>query len=95
MRLLLLLPLLLVPFAARADPDRTPDAGKMHTDDCAKARKQNRTCVIDMGEGEKIGGNGLSPTGTAIGILKPHALPSLLPIRHEFIVEILKTAEDL
>jgi len=95
MRALLFLSLALTPLVARADPARTPDSAKMHTDDCANARKHNKKCVIDMGEGEKIGGNAVTATGTAIGVIKPHEMPSLLPIRHEFIVEILKSAEDL
>ena len=46
---LLLAALVLVPLAAAADDKtRTPDVRQMHTDDCAKARAANRTCIIDM-----------------------------------------------
>ncbi len=95
MRLLLIVPILAFPLVVRADPDRTPDAAKMHTDDCAKARKQHRDCVIDMGKGEEIGGNGVSPNGIAVGVLDTTKHPSLIHIRRDFIVEMLKTADDL
>lgn len=83
------------PILAHADPVKTPDARQMHTDDCEKARKANRPCVIDMGEGEKIGGNGLTPHGIGVTAIETPKHSSLVPIRREFIVEILKTAEDL
>jgi len=93
---LLLAALVLVPLAAYADDKtRTPDVRQMHTDDCAKARAANRTCIIDMGKGEDV--NGTSPTangiGTAVITFKPHA--SLIRLRRDFIVEMLKSAEDL
>jgi len=96
LKCLLLAGICLVPLAARADEKtRTPDVRQMHTDDCAKARAQHKTCVIDMGKGEDVGGN--SPVangiGTAVITFAPH--PSLVRIRKDFIVEILKSAEDL
>ena len=90
MRLLLLTMLLSAP--AYADP--APDAKSMHTDDCARARKQNKTCVIDMGK-ETIEAEKTVPHGTAIGILEYGKAASLIHIRRDFIVEVLRTAEDL
>jgi hypothetical protein len=92
--LLVTLSLLLAPALAAADESRTADATKMKTDDCARARKQNKTCVIDMGK-EELTGNSPTAGGSAIGILKFSKAESLIRIRRDFIVEILKTAEDL
>ena len=95
MRSFLIATLLLVaPALASADSDRTPDAVKMKSDDCARARKQNKTCVLDMGK-EDITGNSPTAGGAAIGIIKFGKADSLIRIRKDFIVEILKTAEDL
>ncbi len=89
---ILLATLLLAPTMALASP--TPDANQMKTDDCARARKQNKTCVIDMGKEEVEGG---VPTahGTAVAVIQPTKQPSLIKLRKDFIVEILKSAEDL
>lgn len=99
MRTLLVLTLALAPAVAAADstappPSRTPDASKMQADDCARARKQNKTCVLDMG-GEDITGNAPAATGAAIGAITFGKATSLIRIRRDFILEILKTAEDV
>lgn len=91
----LLVTIFVFPMVTHADPARTPDTGRMHTDDCAMARKQNKQCVLDMGEGEKIGGNAVTPNGVAIGVIETPPHGTLVRVRKEFIVEILKTAEDL
>jgi hypothetical protein len=66
----------------------TPDPRAMHTDDCTRARKQHETCVIDMGKGPEVDG--------WICILPlPRQHARLIQARHDFIVEILKTTEDL
>ena len=99
MRFLLVASLLFAASTARADAPAkttgTPDAKQMHTDDCAKARSQNKTCIIDMGKGDDVTGN--SPTGDGIGvaIVNWGKATSLIHIRRDFIVEILKSAEDL
>lgn len=95
MRILIAAALLGLAVPATADPARTPDAPAMHTDDCAKARKQNKPCVLDMGKGEQLDGNGVTPTGSATSILDFGKAGSLIRIRRDFIVEILKTADDL
>ncbi len=76
--------------AAHADTD----AKKMATDDCARARAQNKTCVIDMGD-EKIVGETPTNSGMKVDVLKFITANSLIHIRKDFIPEILKTAEDL
>jgi hypothetical protein len=93
MRFLLAAALLLVPALATADT-RTPDAAKMKTDDCARARKQNKTCVIDMGT-ETLEGTVGKGDGERIDIIGFGTSASLIRIRRDFITEILKSAEDL
>lgn len=93
MRIALVTALLLVPAIAPAN-DRTPDAQKMKTDDCARARKQNKTCVLDMGT-ETLEGNVGKGDGERIDIIGFGKATSLIRIRRDFITEILKTAEDL
>jgi hypothetical protein len=90
---LLLAALVLLPSLAAADT-RTPDAQQMKTDDCARARKQNKTCVIDMG-GETVEGAVGTGDGHRIDILGFAKSASLISIRRDFITEILKSAEDL
>lgn len=97
MRLFIVAFLLLAPALASADgvAERTPDVSKMKNDDCARARKANKPCVINMGEGEKIDGTSPTAGGTAVGVIKFEPKPSMIRLRKDFIVEILKTAEDL
>ena len=73
----------------------TADVKQMHTDDCARARAQNKTCIIDMGKDAAIEGNAPTAGGSAIGIIEFSHASSLIHIRRDFIVEILKSAEDL
>ncbi len=86
--------LLLVPAVSHADSSKTTDATKMASDDCARARKNNKTCVLDMGK-EEVTGGVVTPTGTAVGLLAFGKATSLIRVRKDFIVEILKSAEDL
>jgi hypothetical protein len=102
MRTLLVAALVLAPSLAAADAkapppraDRTADPAKMKTDDCARARKQNKTCVIDMGKAEDITGSTPTAGGSAVGIVTFGTAGSLIRIRRDFITEIIKTAEDL
>jgi hypothetical protein len=88
---ILLAALVLLPTLALAD---TPDAQQMKNDDCARARKQNKTCVLDMGNETLIGTVGKGE-GDRVDILTFGKAESLISIRRDFIVEILKSAEDL
>lgn len=90
-----ILAILLFPLTVRAEPEKAPDAAKMHTDDCAQARKQHKTCIIDMGKGEEVDGSGVSPKGIAVDVLSTMEHASLVHVRRDFIIEILRTAEDL
>ena len=82
------------PVAAKPKLERTPDAAKMKTDDCARARAQKKTCVIDM-KGEDVEGGKPTASGITVGILTIGKADSLIRLRKDFITEILKTAEDL
>ncbi len=79
---------------SKAEPAKDRDAKQLVTDDCAKARKAGRTCVIDMGKEEVEGvvgkGDGHQITGITF---KP--MTSLIRLRKDYIAEIVKSAEDL
>jgi hypothetical protein len=87
-----LIALLVIPAFAAAEP--TKDVGAMHTDDCAKARKANKTCVLDMGKEAIESERPHKPTDDIV-VPKFDKHASLIRERHEFILEILKSAEDL
>jgi hypothetical protein len=96
MRFFIATALLLAPALAAADdaPVKTPDAVKMHADDCARARNAGKTCVLDMG-GEDIESQAPTAGGSAIGILSFAKSKSLIHIRRDFITEILRSAENV
>ena len=52
---LLLAALLLVPSVAFAEQTSTTDVRKMATDDCARARKLKRACVLDAIKAKPFG----------------------------------------
>lgn len=92
--------ILLAPALAAADdtdkaPTRTTDVQQMKTDDCSRATKQHKQCVLTIGEGETIDGKSPTGGGSAIGIIGFGKASSLIHIRRDFITEILKTAEDI
>jgi len=102
MRLFLAAALLVIPSVARGDAksppppttDRTASAAQMHTDDCARARKQNKTCVLDMGK-ETLTADKPVGNGVGVAVLQMPKESSLIHIRRDFITEIIKSAEDL
>lgn len=83
-----------LPVSVFADPSPATDVTKMVTDDCARARKAGKTCVLDVAA-EDVGGT--TPTAGEIGlrILTFGKAGSLIRVRHDFIPEIVKAAEDL
>ena len=83
-----------VPATALAQPAKGPDVETMATDDCAKARKAGKTCVLKI-EDETIEGG--VPTGGGINgsFVTFGGHESLIRIRFDFIKEILRTAEDI
>lgn len=76
---------------AVADP-RAPE--KLVTDDCAKARRQNKDCVLTI-EGHEIDGKTPGGTGMTVTARTDIRHASLIRIRYDFIQEIVKSAEDL
>jgi hypothetical protein len=92
MRHLLVIADLAVSTVAAADPPKP--AAQMATDDCARARKAGKTCVLSI-EGEELNGDRPPPSDINVGILKFNNLGSLIRVRRDFIPEIIKSAEDL
>jgi hypothetical protein len=91
MRSCLVLVLLTAP--ALAEP-KTKTAEAMHTDDCANARKQGKTCVLTI-ENEHVQGGVPTANATGVAVIETGRQPSLIRLRREFIVEMIRSAEDL
>jgi hypothetical protein len=64
------------------------------TGDCARARQAGKTCVLDL-PAEELTGDHASANDLALRILVFGTEASLIHVRHDFIPEIVKTAEDL
>jgi hypothetical protein len=88
----LLAAMLLLPATALADAPK--DAQQMNNDDCARQRKLNKTCVLNMGD-ETIEAGVSKGEGERIDIIGFGKSASLIRIRRDFIAEIIKSAEDL
>jgi hypothetical protein len=80
--------------AAAADPKPSTDVGKMASDDCARARRAKKDCILTI-DSEEIEGGTPRATGTTVTLLNDPKHPSLIRVRRDFIQEILKSAEDL
>ena len=94
MRSFLIALLIAVPTTAMAQPSKTTDVSTMATDDCARARKAGKTCVLTIGE-EDVEGNVGVPNETTIDVRVIGKMSSLIRLRRDFIPEILKSAEDI
>jgi hypothetical protein len=73
---------------------KTVDVRTMATDDCARARKAGKTCVLDIGE-EQIEGQVANGTGEGFTSVDWGKAGSLIRLRRDFITEILRSAEDI
>jgi hypothetical protein len=73
------------PSPAAAAPARPTDCGHDH---------RRATCVLEF-DPEDVAGKAATPDGVAVRILTFAIAGSLVSVRHHFIPEILKTAEDL
>lgn len=93
MRLLLSAVLLAVPAAALAQPTPT-DVQTMASDDCARAHKAGKTCVLTI-EDESIVGSSPQAGETSLTAIEWGSTSSLITLRRDFILEILRTAEDI
>jgi hypothetical protein len=94
----MMLTAVVLPASVLAEPssqtDVTRDVTKMVTDDCARARKAGKTCVLEVPP-EDVGGQ--TPTAGDVGVraLRFRPEPSLIRLRRDFLPEIVKTGEDL
>jgi hypothetical protein len=79
---------------APAAPAKTTDATTMHADDCARARAQHKTCVIDF-KGEEVDGKVIGPGGSVFNAREWIGAESLIHLRRDFITEIIRSAENL
>lgn len=80
--------------AADPKPATAKTSEQMVTDDCTRAHKAGKQCVINI-ESEAIGGETPSGEGVGVAVLKFGNAGSLIRIRRDFIPEIVKSAEDL
>jgi len=83
-----------LPVSAVAEPSPATDVTRMVTDDCARARKAGKTCVLDVAA-EDVGGTTPTAGDTGLRLLTFGKAGSLIRVRHDFIPEIVKAAEDL
>jgi len=83
----------ILPLSAAADPAPRP-AGKLVTDDCALARKAGKTCVLEL-TAEDVGGKTAVAEDIALRLIQFGTARSLIRIRHDFVPEIVKAADDL
>lgn len=84
----------ILPGVAAADPAPARDASKLVNGDCARARQAGKTCVLDL-PAEELTGEHASAGDLAMRILVFGTEASLIRVRHDFIPEIVKTADDL
>lgn len=76
---------------ASAEPN---DPARMVADDCARARRAGKTCVLDVAA-EDVGGSAPTADDIHIRVATPRQQLSLIRLRRDFLPEIVKTAEDL
>jgi len=85
------------PVTPAAAPGARPaarDPAKMVTDDCALARRAGKTCVLQVPP-EDVGGQTPSAGDVRVAALAFGWKPSLLRLRSDFLIEIVRAAEDL
>ena len=86
----LMLTSVVLPAFADPRPPSAPtppgDVTRMVTDDCARARKAGKTCVLEV-QAEDV--NGQTPTGDGVGtgVITFRPQTSLIHIRRDFIPE--------
>jgi hypothetical protein len=85
---------LILPASVHADPKPARDVTRMVTDDCARARKAGKTCVLEVPP-EDVNGTVPGGSDVSVGIITFGTAASLIRLRHDFIPEIVKAAEDL
>jgi hypothetical protein len=98
----LLIPVFLVATAtaafaqpAQPAPSAAPTAGDMAAQDCARARKAHKACVLTFSTGDTVDGKVPTGDGTTVTALQHGKMPSLIHVREDFRAEIIKSAEDI
>jgi hypothetical protein len=91
MRILLAALVALIPATALAEI-KAPE--RMKTDDCARARKVNKTCELTI-EPERVNGKIVKNDLPPVVAVDWGKAGSLIRLRKDFVTEILKSAEDL
>jgi hypothetical protein len=96
----LLIPVFLVAtataaFAQPAQPSAAPTAGDMAAQDCARARKMHKACVLTFDKGDTVDGKVPTGDGTTVTAMQHGKMPSLIHVREDFRAEIIKSAEDI
>ncbi len=95
MRILIVSLLLALPVTALAQPAKAADVQTMATDDCAKARKAGKTCVLSITDDDEIVGGVPTYGDAGMALIGFGDHGSLIKLRMDFIKEILRTAEDI
>lgn len=86
---------LVAPSLVAAEPAPAPREGSApSTSDCARARHAGKTCVLDL-PAEVLTGESDTAGDLALHLLVFGTEASLIRVRHDFIPEIVKTADDL
>jgi hypothetical protein len=85
---------LVSPPLVAADPTPARDVRQLVAGDCARARQAGKTCVLDI-PAEELTGDRASASDVALHIRVFGTQSSLIRVRHDFIPEIVKAAEDL
>ena len=83
-------------FVSAASPAvaQQEDSRDLKTQDCARARKLGKQCVLSF-EGETIEKGPITADGEGIDVRDITTFSSLIRIRSEFIAEIIRAAEDI
>jgi hypothetical protein len=89
-----LIPIFLLASTTAAFADPTPTAGDLAQQDCSRARKLHKTCVLSFG-GETINKGPVTGDGSTVTAAQHDKMPSLIKVRADFRPEIIKAAEDL
>jgi hypothetical protein len=97
MKLIAALLLVAATATTAAADDAKPEAATatdLAAQDCARAKKLHKQCVLSFGA-EDIEGSMLSPGGSDIQSQGTTTFASLIHLRYDFRAEIIKAAEDL
>jgi hypothetical protein len=84
----------LVAIAASPAVAQKEDSRDLASQDCARARKAGKTCVLSF-EKEDITGGVATGEGEGIDVRAITTFSSLIRIRTDFIAEIIRAAEDI